>query len=65
MECADGRLLERWVQLRDAEAFNEIVSRYAGMVFGTCRRILANTEDAEDVTQECCSRQGLRVGKGA
>jgi DNA-directed RNA polymerase specialized sigma24 family protein len=36
-----------------AEAFQTIVSRHAGMVYATCRRILRNATDAEDMAQEC------------
>ncbi len=60
MSTADLSLLERWTTSRDAEAFAEIVTRYSGMVYATCRRILRNTEDAEDVTQECF----LRLARG-
>jgi len=53
MSPRDTALLERWVARRDAEAFNELVSRYAGLVYATCKRILRNEADAEDVAQEC------------
>jgi len=49
----DGRLLQRWFDRRDAEAFREIAARYAAMVYATCKRILGNATEAEDVTQEC------------
>jgi len=49
----DERLLERWSDRRDAGAFREIAARYAAMVYATCRRILGNATEAEDVTQEC------------
>jgi RNA polymerase sigma factor (sigma-70 family) len=48
----DILLLERFRQKGDEEAFSQIVQRYAGVVFGTCRRILRNSALAEDVTQE-------------
>ena len=53
METHDLALLERWRRDRDAEAFRELVSRHAGMVYATCRRILGNATDAEDITQDC------------
>ncbi len=53
MRSSDLALLQRWTNRRDAEAFAEIVARYAGMVYGTCRRILGDATDAEDVAQEC------------
>lgn len=49
----DLSLLQRWRLNGDATAFREIVSRHAGLVYGTCRRILRNPADAEDVAQEC------------
>ena len=53
MSTSDIALWERWKSTRDADALAEIVSRYSGMVFSTCKRILGNTADAEDVAQEC------------
>jgi len=49
----DLALLQRWTDRRDAQAFKQIVSRYASMVYATCIRILHNSAEAEDVTQEC------------
>jgi RNA polymerase sigma factor (sigma-70 family) len=51
--ATDRALLERWIARRDGEAFNEIVSRHADMVFGVSRRLLRNDADAEDITQGC------------
>jgi len=48
----DVSLLERWVQYGDADAFAELVARYSRLVCGTCRRILGNATEAEDVAQE-------------
>jgi len=53
MDLSDQAVLKRWISRRDAEAFRAIVQRHAGMVYGTCRRILRNDSDAEDVAQEC------------
>ena len=50
---ADRAVLERWIIRRDAEAFRALVQRYSDMVFATCRRILGNASEAEDVAQEC------------
>jgi RNA polymerase sigma factor (sigma-70 family) len=53
MSPSEQALLDQWVARRDAEAFAEIVSRYSGMVYSTCCRILGNDADAQDITQEC------------
>lgn len=37
---------------RDAEAFSIIVDQYQARIYGFVRRMLRNTEDAEDVAQE-------------
>lgn len=53
VDATDKALMERWAAQRDADAFREVVSRYAGLVYATCRRILRNPAEAEDVAQEC------------
>jgi len=53
MGPSDGTLFEQWAAARDADAFAEIVARHSAMVYGTCRRVLGNASDAEDVAQEC------------
>ncbi|MCC6695199.1 MAG: sigma-70 family RNA polymerase sigma factor [Candidatus Hydrogenedentes bacterium] len=53
MAASDNILLDRWYKDRDAEAFKLIAQRHAGMVFATCRRMLRNYADAEEVAQEC------------
>lgn len=60
MSPNDTHLLQRWVLRRDADAFKELITQYAGLVHGTCRRVLGNTKDAEDVTQECFLRLAKR-----
>jgi RNA polymerase sigma factor (sigma-70 family) len=49
----DAALLRRWTDRQDAQAFSEIVERFADQVYATCRRILRNDADAEEVAQEC------------
>jgi RNA polymerase sigma factor (sigma-70 family) len=53
MAGSDAALLEKWIVARDADAFAEIVSRYSAMVYSTCKRVIGNPNDAEDVAQEC------------
>jgi RNA polymerase sigma factor (sigma-70 family) len=52
MAESEAVLLRRFVTGGDAGAFAEIVRRYAGLVYGTCLRVLADTEQAADATQE-------------
>src|SRR4051812_33090337 len=49
---ADLALLRRFAEAGDESAFAEIVRRYAGVVFASCRRVLQDHGLAEDVTQE-------------
>lgn len=49
---SDLNLLRRFADEGDAAAFGEIVRRYAGLVYGVSRRIVGNTAQAEDVSQE-------------
>lgn len=48
---SESVLLERFAG-GDAEAFAQIVGRYAGLVYGTCLRVLADADRAADATQE-------------
>ena len=53
-------LLERFKQTADAQAFAEILRRYAGAVFATCLRVLHDSGRAEDATQETFYRLMVR-----
>jgi len=50
---ADSGLLERFVHQRDADAFAAIVERHGPLVFGVCRQVLQQPQDAEDSFQAC------------
>lgn len=52
MSESESILLERFIRGKDAEAFAEIVGRHAGLVYGTCLRVLADADKAADATQE-------------
>ena len=63
MAETDMTLLGRYAANRDAEAFAELIRRYAGMVYGTCLRVLGSEADAEDVTQDCFLELARTAGK--
>jgi RNA polymerase sigma factor (sigma-70 family) len=52
MDTTDRTLLQGFVGHNDPEAFSAIVRQYAGLVYGTGRRVLGNDAQAADVAQE-------------
>ena len=48
---SDIRLLERYIAHRDELAFEALVRRHGPMVLGVCRRVLDDSNDADDAFQ--------------
>jgi RNA polymerase sigma factor (sigma-70 family) len=52
MAETEAILLSRFVHSGDAEAFAEIIRRYAGLVYGAALRVLADVDRASDIAQD-------------
>ncbi|CAN5335712.1 hypothetical protein BH10PLA2_BH10PLA2_03330 [soil metagenome] len=51
VDMPDSRLLDRFLASRDEAAFEAIVKRHGGMVWGVCRRVLQGVHGTEDAFQ--------------
>lgn len=51
MLTTDNELLGKYLVTGDGAAFEELVRRHSPMVFGVCKNLLFNTQDAEDAFQ--------------
>ena len=49
--ATDGDLLDRWVAYRDEAAFELLVRRHTHLVLAACRRLLRDSNDADDAFQ--------------
>ena len=59
---SDFALLNKYARAHDAEAYSQLVQRYAGLVHGTCMRVTRNTHDGEDLAQICFMELARRAG---
>src|SRR5262245_51135925 len=50
-DVSNAEVLHRFVQQRDAAAFELLLRRHERMVFGVCRHLMRDVTDAEDVFQ--------------
>jgi len=63
----DEELLEQFVAHRDDAAFTVLLRRHGPMVWGVCRRLVADRQDAEDCFQATflvLSRKAASIGRG-
>ena len=50
---SDAALLADYAETRNPDAFSELVTRHAGLVYATCLRVLRDPVESEDATQDC------------
>jgi RNA polymerase sigma factor (sigma-70 family) len=49
--CSDAELLERFTTKRESDAFAALMQRHGRMVWGVCRHVLRQEQDAEEAFQ--------------
>ncbi|MBK9769303.1 MAG: hypothetical protein IPP57_00480 [Candidatus Obscuribacter sp.] len=52
MDLTDETLITKYIEDGDIKIFKTLVRRYQSRVYATAYRILGNTEEAEEITQD-------------
>ncbi len=67
-DASDARLLEQYIRQRDDSAFAALVRRHGPLVWRVCRRLLHQTQDAEEAYQATflvLARRAAKIRKPA
>jgi RNA polymerase sigma factor (sigma-70 family) len=66
LKLSDAELLQQFALQRDEAAFEALLHRHGPLVFGVCRRLLADDHDAEDAFQATflvLARRAASIGR--